>query len=115
MLSSNLLMFKTHRTRVLVFSVVLAAMAWFPWREFHAQPTAGKTKDALALRYAKDVKPFLEAYCHSCHGAKKPKAMLDLAKDDSINAIVKNIDQWQHVLDRLHAKEMPPEDAKRQP
>lgn len=78
---------------------------------FSAQPSAGKS-DSLEERYSKSVRPFLENYCHRCHGDQKPKAMLNLVKDDSLAGIVKNVGQWEHVLERVQAKEMPPEDAK---
>ena len=42
------------------------------------------------------VRPFLERYCFSCHGAKKPEAMLDLSRDASVQAIF--------VMDNLAAQ-----------
>src|SRR5262249_15112828 len=71
--------------------------------------------DSVELRFAKQVQPFLKRYCFACHGSNKPKASLDLTRDTTVTAIAKNARQWELVLDRLHAKEMPPEDAGRQP
>jgi hypothetical protein len=69
---------------------------------------------SLDERFAKQVQPFLKRYCFACHGSNKPKASLDLTRDATVPAIAKNARQWELVLERLHAKEMPPEDA-RQP
>jgi len=71
--------------------------------------------ETLESQFTTQVKPFLENYCYQCHGATKPKAMLDLVKDATMPAIVKNIAHWEHVLTRVEAKEMPPEDTKKQP
>lgn len=70
---------------------------------------------SLELRYTRHVKPFLESYCFDCHGKAKPKAMLDLTRDATMAEIAKNMAHWEQVLTRVEEKEMPPEDAKRQP
>src|SRR5262245_13388432 len=80
-----------------------------------AQPTAEKGNAHLERRFASTVQPFLERYCITCHGPKKPKADLDLSRVASVAAVVKNIGKWEQVLERLHAEEMPPETAKAQP
>jgi hypothetical protein len=59
----------------LLFPAVLAVTALCL---FGRHASAG---DALERRFDTQVQPFLTAYCYSCHGAKKPKAMLDLSKD----------------------------------
>jgi hypothetical protein len=69
----------------------------------------------LERRFAMRVQPFLQRYCYTCHGSKKPKASLDLRRDATLTAIAKNARQWSLVLERLRAGEMPPEDAPRQP
>jgi hypothetical protein len=66
-------------------------------------------------RFAAAVRPFLERYCHSCHGPKKPKAGLDLSRDVTVAAAARNVRQWGMVLERLQAQEMLPEDAPRRP
>jgi hypothetical protein len=79
------------------------------------KPPPEAPADHLEKRFAARVQPFLERYCYSCHGAKKPKASLDLSHDSTAKAIAHNAKQWELVLDRLQAKEMPPEDAARKP
>src|SRR5438552_2777890 len=74
-------------------------------------PPAG----SLEQRFSARVQPFLERYCHSCHAGKKPKASLDLSRDSTVKAVAANMGQWEMVLQRLQAQEMPPEDAPRRP
>src|SRR5262245_57550599 len=71
--------------------------------------------DSIEARFTAKVQPFLEAYCFTCHGSKKQAGALDLSRDATVTAIAKNTKQWELVLERLHAKEMPPEAAKKQP
>lgn len=78
-----------------------------------ADPDAGT--DPLERRLATEVRPLLERYCYSCHGAKKQKASLDLSRDATVPAIASNFRQWDRVLERLQTGAMPPEDASRQP
>jgi hypothetical protein len=71
--------------------------------------------DRLERRFSTRVQPFLKRYCFSCHGPKKHKADLDLSRFSTVTAIATNARQWELVLERLQAEEMPPEDAPRQP
>ncbi len=86
---------------------------------FHAGTVAravpAVATDSLERRFTTEVKPFLDRYCFACHGSKKPKAALDLSRDATVPAIVANIRRWEQVLERVHAREMPPEDAARLP
>ncbi len=82
-----------------------------------AQPptSPAKVADPLGDKFSTHVKPILERYCYSCHGAKKQEAALDLSKDATPAAIAKNLKHWDIVLQRLQDGDMPPEDAARQP
>jgi mono/diheme cytochrome c family protein len=73
--------------------------------------TAAAPADRLAGRFTTQIRPFLERYCFSCHGPKKHRASLDLSRDATMAAVVKNIGQWELVRERLHAREMPPAKA----
>jgi hypothetical protein len=123
-------MSKQSGTRLFLCMLTLCLVGLGAWAIFHALGKEGKEehraaagKDAGAhesvgahdLRFTKSVQPFLESYCISCHGPKKPKAALDLSRDLSVNAIALNAAQWEIVLERLQKHEMPPEKAKRQP
>jgi hypothetical protein len=70
---------------------------------------------ALDRRFATEVQPFLKRYCFACHGPKKPKAGLDLSHYSTVAAITNNARRWEQVLERLQAREMPPERTPRQP
>src|SRR5690242_6918454 len=71
------------------------------------QPPA--SANPLEERFSTQVRPFLDRYCVGCHGSEKPEALLDLTRDLAAAR------QWEPVLERLEAQEMPPEDAPRQP
>jgi hypothetical protein len=66
----------------------------------------------LDRRFGEVVKPFLASYCVECHSGAKPKAQVDLAPYDSLAAVVQDHPRWAVVLEKLAAKEMPPEKAK---
>jgi hypothetical protein len=71
--------------------------------------------DLLEHRFSAEVQPFLQRYCVSCHGPHKQKAALDLSRYSTVSAVTNNVRQWELVLERLQAEEMPPEDAPRRP
>jgi hypothetical protein len=71
--------------------------------------------DSLERRFATEVRPFVERYCLSCHGPKKHKGDLDLSRDSTVAAVSGHPAQWQRVLERLQAEEMPPDGAPRRP
>jgi len=80
-----------------------------------AQVASDKETDALQRRFVTDVRPVLERNCFACHGPKKQKGALDLSRDMTLTAIVSNFRHWELALEKLQSKEMPPEDAPRQP
>src|SRR6516225_9679027 len=79
-----------------------------------AQVTPAATEQ-LDQRFASQVHPFLEHYCVGCHGSKKPKGDFDLTRYVSVSAIANDARQWELVLERLGAQEMPPADAEKKP
>jgi hypothetical protein len=78
-------------------------------------PAPGILANALETRFSTRVQPFLKRYCYSCHRGKNPEAALDLTRDSTVKAIAGNPQQWELVLQRLEAAEMPPEEAPRHP
>lgn len=72
-------------------------------------------RDRLADTFKKVVTPFLDAHCKTCHGKDRQEAKFDLSVFTSIEQVAANHQTWLIVLERLVAKEMPPESAKRQP
>jgi hypothetical protein len=77
--------------------------------------TVATSTDSLEDRFASSVQPFFKNHCFACHGSRKREASLDLSHDLTVRAIANNPRQWDLVLARLQAEEMPPEDAGRQP
>ncbi len=65
--------------------------------------------------YLTDVRPLLDTYCVKCHSPEKHKGDLDLAsiKDEEVGR--KSIRLWRKVIDKVTTKDMPPEDAAKQP
>lgn len=68
---------------------------------------------AMAVDYAKDIKPLLKERCYACHGALKQKAGLRLDTVTLLKTGGDNGDATQHLLDRLTTTDksdrMPPE------
>src|SRR5262249_53430878 len=75
----------------------------------------GQASEQLDERFASQVHPFLEPYCFACHGTKKPKGDFDLTRYSSVSAVAADAKQWELVLERLEAREMPPADAEKKP
>src|SRR4030095_10467731 len=74
-----------------------------------------RTDRELERRFADTVHPFLETYCLACHGEEKQKGKLDLRPYSTLAAVAAGYRQWDVVLAKLQAMEMPPEEAKRPP
>ena len=62
-----------------------------------------------ASAFAETVNPFIENHCVACHGASTAKAgyRIDLLGTDFSAPSV--AEQWQEVIDRINAGEMPPD------
>ena len=65
--------------------------------------------------FDQQVKPFLTAYCVSCHNAEKHKGDLDLSVYTSASAALPKKDIWKDCAKRMLAREMPPEKERKQP
>ena len=64
---------------------------------------------AADATFKEKVAPLLNKYCLSCHGSKKPKADLNLAKYGDAASILEARKTWEGVLDYVEDREMPPE------
>ena len=73
---------------------------------------AGKTD---AVSFAKSIQPFFSANCYSCHNSKLKSGELDLSSYTSAEAVVANRTQWEEVVRKLQAGEMPPKGIPRPP
>ncbi len=63
-----------------------------------------------AVTFRTRVLPVLDAHCTKCHGVEKQKAKLSLAGPRKPEQLGAERDLFFHVLDKLEAGEMPPED-----
>jgi hypothetical protein len=84
-------------------------------QDYVAQIKPLSPPDSLERQFESGVQPFLQRYCFTCHGKDKHEAELDLFRDSNVSAIANNERQWDRVLERLQAEEMPPEDAPKRP
>jgi hypothetical protein len=85
-----------------------------------ALPIAAHSDEAAARgelnrEFEETIKPFVSSYCSDCHGGDKPKAKFDLSVYQTLDSVAIDFGHWDLVLERLDAKEMPPEDAEKQP
>ena len=69
----------------------------------------------LGRVFGETVAPFVQTYCQSCHGKETTEGKLDLSAYTALEKVAAQHATWQTVLQRLEDKEMPPEDAKKQP
>ena len=79
----------------------------------HSLVFAALASSALAVDYAKDIKPLLKERCYACHGALKQKGGLRLDTVALLKTGGENGDATKHLLDRVtttdKADRMPPE------
>jgi hypothetical protein len=66
--------------------------------------------DAPKSAFQRDLKPVIDKYCLGCHGAKRPKAGIDLAKWKDDLALVKDADLALRVAEAIEDRTMPPKD-----
>ena len=66
------------------------------------------TPAAKVFTYAKDVKPFVNQYCGSCHGDKDPVAGLTLTKSKKEAGLKEDAEKWIKVAANVRSSHMPP-------
>ena len=67
-----------------------------------------KSLQPTADIYEKQIFPLIDKHCILCHGAKNPKAGLNLTDFNSIGAIQKNETIWRKVVTQVRERAMPP-------
>ncbi|MBA62341.1 MAG: hypothetical protein CMJ76_08235 [Planctomycetaceae bacterium] len=60
---------------------------------------------------AQQIEPLLEKYCADCHNSEEAQGQLDVVTLLQQKPLVRNLQQWRIVIDRIEGGEMPPEDA----
>ena len=64
---------------------------------------------AASSDFQKVAVPFMEKYCHECHGGRKIKADLDLKQIRDDKKILQDHKQWRGILHQVNTGEMPPQ------
>ena len=97
-----------RRTFFTVFGLILGA--------FVARASAPHSADLeLDRQFSATVRPFLDTFCVTCHGGDAPEAEFDLSAYSNTASVVRDFPNWSRVLEKLSAKEMPPEEADEHP
>ncbi len=94
-----------------IIAVPLLLLAPPAWAAGASTPSVRDLERGLGAT----VQPFLERHCNSCHGGEKPKADLDLRGYTRLETVVRDSHQWETLLERLVAKQMPPETSEQPP
>src|SRR5262245_38983028 len=99
----------SRRITFVVFLAFVGALAW----TFGAGASQSPSKRAISAAeldrvFARDVRPFLDKYCTSCHSGQAPAAQFDLQSYANTTSVVKDFERWRLVLDKLAASQMPP-------
>jgi hypothetical protein len=98
---------------------VLASFAMLLAFSLGSQGLGAQTNDPIKVglehRFHDDIQPFLETYCYNCHTREKPKGDFDMRPFKDFESIGNEPARWRQILDQLEEKQMPPEEAKRQP
>lgn len=80
----------------------------------HASPVSRTAPEppskASAQTFKKTIEPLLNEFCVTCHSSEKQKGDLDLERFNSIEQIRRSPAVWEHVLEQIRDKEMPPKD-----
>jgi hypothetical protein len=111
---------------LVVAGLVLGALPfiWSAYRSAQSAKVSASTasaggKSSIAApseaAFHSSVQPFIQEYCVKCHGGKDPEAELDLSSTKAMAAVTGDPARWNLVLQRLKDKEMPPDDAEKQP
>src|SRR5258708_5049706 len=76
-----------------------------------AAQTLARPRPDLDKEFTGTIRPFMQAFCTSCHGKDKPQAQFDLTAYGSVESVVRDYPHWSRVLDKLAARQMPPPSA----
>jgi uncharacterized protein DUF1592/uncharacterized protein DUF1588/uncharacterized protein DUF1587/uncharacterized protein DUF1585/uncharacterized protein DUF1595 len=108
-----------HMSRRITFAFCLAFVVALAWTFGAGASQAPSERAILAGEldrvFARDIRPFLDKYCTSCHSGQAPAAQFDLRPYANAASVVKDFAHWQLVLDKLREAQMPPPQAGQQP
>jgi hypothetical protein len=92
------------RSRPLLFALALLALGSSGRRLYAAALTQGDDV------FTRSVQPILKEYCITCHSTEKQKGDLDLERFKTLDQIRRDPSVWEHALEQIRDKEMPPKD-----
>jgi predicted CXXCH cytochrome family protein len=70
---------------------------------------AGDAEDV----FVRDVRPFLQRHCYSCHDARKSAAGFRIDQLGTDFRAGRTADLWKEVVDQINVGAMPPEEEPR--
>jgi hypothetical protein len=97
---------KRKTIKYLLLCWLIAQPAWIQAAETKADPT---------VTFSKEIQPILQKYCLDCHGADLAKGDLNLENFSDYEKVLEAPEQWQTVLERVQAFEMPPKKKRELP
>jgi len=108
-----------HLSRRITFVISLTLVGAIAWTLVAGASQSPRERaipaGELDRGFLRDVRPFLDKYCISCHGAQGLAAQFDLRPYSNTASVVQDFARWQLVLDKLSAAQMPPPFAEQQP
>ncbi|MBT5903713.1 MAG: DUF1587 domain-containing protein, partial [Opitutaceae bacterium] len=72
--------------------------------------SAGKEIPQGKAGFESHIKPFFKVNCLKCHGPDKSKGEITVHSLDGDLAAGQELERWEHILDALAHKDMPPEE-----
>lgn len=73
-------------------------------------PPVSPATAVLEKRYTTEIRPILVAYCFACHGNGKKKGDVSFDKFTTLASVQQDRKTWQHMVDTVSHKLMPPEE-----
>lgn len=70
---------------------------------------------ASAAGFERSVKSFVSAHCVECHGNETQKRDLNFEAMPSVASLIEHRERWEHVVQKLRDREMPPADEPQPP
>lgn len=87
-----------------ILMMIVAVPAFRAQAENDGSPVQDKSA------FARDVVPFLKAYCTDCHGGDEPEAKLALDRYHQSGNVQEDYGIWEKVIRMLNERQMPPSD-----
>ncbi|MBI1764766.1 MAG: DUF1592 domain-containing protein [Acidobacteria bacterium] len=90
--------------------LLLLALAFGGWLASGTRAPQAQ-QPPLDSGFAKTILPFVTDNCVACHNGKKAAGSLNLETLSAAASLNERRAQWEHIVARLHAGEMPPKNA----